>query len=69
MGGTLIRNADIAMYYAKKTGSHNYRFFKPDMAHEGVEIPPNGQDIWHSLDWYEFKTALPAPLDATNTVN
>jgi diguanylate cyclase (GGDEF)-like protein/PAS domain S-box-containing protein len=68
-GGTLIRNADIAMYYAKKTGSHNYRFFRPDMALEGVEIPPNGQDIWHSLDWYEFKSALPAPLDAKNTVN
>jgi diguanylate cyclase (GGDEF)-like protein/PAS domain S-box-containing protein len=31
---TLVKNADIAMYHAKKNGSHNYRFFKPEMALE-----------------------------------
>ena len=68
-GGTLIRNADVAMYYAKKNGSQTYRFFRSEMTLEGVEVRSDEQDIWHSLDWYEFKTALPAPLDATNTVN
>jgi len=70
-GDTLIRNADIAMYHAKKNGSQNYRFFRPDMALEGVESPPSGQDIWHSLDWYELKPPLAAakPLDAKNAVN
>lgn len=27
---TLIKNADIAMYHAKKNGIQNYRFFRPD---------------------------------------
>ena len=43
-GETLIRNADIAMYYAKKNGSQNYGFFRPEMALEDVEVRPNGQD-------------------------
>jgi diguanylate cyclase (GGDEF)-like protein/PAS domain S-box-containing protein len=55
-GETLIRNADIAMYYAKKNGSQSYRFFRPEMVHEGVGVRPNGADIWHALDWYEFKS-------------
>jgi len=60
--------ADTAMYYAKKNGNHNCRFFRSEMALEGVEVRSE-RDIWHSLDWYEFKSALPAPLDAENTVN
>lgn len=35
---TLIRNADIAMYHAKKNGSQNYRFFRPEMALENIEL-------------------------------
>ena len=48
------------MYYAKKNGSQNYRFFRPEMAVEGIEVRPNGHDIWHGLDWYEFHSAPPA---------
>jgi diguanylate cyclase (GGDEF)-like protein/PAS domain S-box-containing protein len=70
-GETLIRNADIAMYYAKKNGSESYRFFRSEMALEDVRARPNGQDIWHRLDWYEFKSAPPAAklLDVKNSVN
>jgi diguanylate cyclase (GGDEF)-like protein len=70
-GETLIQNADIAMYYAKKNGSQSYRFFRPEMALEGVEIRPSGRDIWNGLDWYEFKSATPAAkrLDANSTIN
>ncbi|HMG88090.1 MAG TPA: diguanylate cyclase [Terracidiphilus sp.] len=49
-GETLIRNADIAMYYAKKNGSQSYRFFRPEMVREGVAGRPDGQDIWYGLD-------------------
>jgi diguanylate cyclase (GGDEF)-like protein/PAS domain S-box-containing protein len=67
---TLIRNADIAMYYAKKNGSQNYRFFRPEMALEGVKVRPNGEDIWNGLDWYEFKsTPAGKVLYDKNTVN
>jgi diguanylate cyclase (GGDEF)-like protein/PAS domain S-box-containing protein len=47
---TLIKNADIAMYHAKKNGSQNYRFFRPEMALEGVEPQPDGQELPHSRD-------------------
>ena len=70
-GETLIRNADIAMYYAKKNGSQSYRFFRSEMALECEEVRPDGPDIWHALDWYEFKSTPPAanPLDANSAVN
>jgi diguanylate cyclase (GGDEF)-like protein/PAS domain S-box-containing protein len=53
---TLIRNADIAMYCAKKSGSHNYRFFEPGMGLEVLEFKFNGQDLWRGLDWFELKS-------------
>ena len=41
---TLMRNADIAMYYAKATGRNNFQFFTPQMnqaASERVQIESN----------------------------
>ncbi len=55
-GETLIRNADIAMYYAKN-GSQSYGLFRSEMALEGAEVGPNAHNIWHGLDWYELKSA------------
>jgi diguanylate cyclase (GGDEF)-like protein len=53
---TLIKNADIAMYYAKKSGSRSYTLFRPEMGLAEVQLVSKGQDLWHSLDWYELKT-------------
>jgi diguanylate cyclase (GGDEF)-like protein len=34
---TLIKNADVAMYHAKKNGRQIYQFFRPEMIVEPVE--------------------------------
>ena len=34
---TLLKNSDIAMYHAKKTGRNNYQFFSPEMNQTGIE--------------------------------
>jgi diguanylate cyclase (GGDEF)-like protein/PAS domain S-box-containing protein len=57
-GETLIKNADIAMYHAKKSGSQTYNFFKSGPG--DVQFPSNGHDLWHTLDWYELKSG-PTP--------
>lgn len=59
-GETLIKNADIAMYHAKKNGSQKYRFFTPEMTFEDVDLRSNGQDLGHGLDWYELKSGSSA---------
>jgi diguanylate cyclase (GGDEF)-like protein/PAS domain S-box-containing protein len=51
---TLIRNADIAMYHAKKDGLEKYRLFSPEMALEEPRPRSSARDIWRSLDWYEL---------------
>lgn len=55
-GETLIRNADIAMYNAKKNGSQTYRFFGPEMALEEADLRSTGRNLWNGLDWYEFRS-------------
>jgi diguanylate cyclase (GGDEF)-like protein/PAS domain S-box-containing protein len=50
----LVRNADTAMYHAKRSGSHEYRFFRPDMAialwgRQSIE-----QDLGRAVDRHEF---------------
>jgi diguanylate cyclase (GGDEF)-like protein len=42
---TLIRNADTAMYHAKKNGSQNYRFFRPDMIVEAGGEPVHRTEL------------------------
>ncbi len=51
---TLIRKADTAMYHAKKNGSQNYRFFRPEMIVETGERRSMEQDLWHALERKEF---------------
>jgi diguanylate cyclase (GGDEF)-like protein/PAS domain S-box-containing protein len=51
---TLVRNADTAMYHAKKNGNHNYRFFSPEMTLDGWERESFELDLGHALDQHEF---------------
>lgn len=47
---TLIGNADIAMYYAKKLGGGRYHFFKPELNALAVEQQRIEGDLYRALD-------------------
>jgi diguanylate cyclase (GGDEF)-like protein/PAS domain S-box-containing protein len=53
---TLIKNADIAMYHAKKNGSQTYRFFSPEMATEGGETQLDEQNSSQGGAWDEQRS-------------
>jgi diguanylate cyclase (GGDEF)-like protein/PAS domain S-box-containing protein len=51
---TLVKNADTAMYNAKKSGSHEYRFFRPEMAIAVWGRQSIEQDLGRAIDRQEF---------------
>jgi diguanylate cyclase (GGDEF)-like protein/PAS domain S-box-containing protein len=60
---TLIKNADTAMYHAKKNGRQNYEFFKPEMMVEAVECQSIEKDLRHALDRKEFTLHYQPKID------
>ncbi len=55
---TLIKNADTAMYHAKRDGKHDYKFFSLDINDKSPEHWTTGQELWHALNWYELTAGL-----------
>jgi diguanylate cyclase (GGDEF)-like protein len=53
---TLIKNADTAMYHAKKSGKQDHKFFSLEMTVESAEQSSIEQDLWHAMDWYELRS-------------
>ncbi len=51
---TLIKNADTAMYQAKKLGRHGYQFFTPVMNVRAVERQSIEEDLRRALERHEF---------------
>jgi diguanylate cyclase (GGDEF)-like protein/PAS domain S-box-containing protein len=51
---TLIKNADTAMYQAKESGRHGYKFFMPEMNIRAVERQSIEQDLRSALERNEF---------------
>lgn len=51
---TLLRNADTAMYYAKKSGRNKYRMFTPDMNARSVARQAIEQGLHQAIDQREF---------------
>jgi diguanylate cyclase (GGDEF)-like protein/PAS domain S-box-containing protein len=51
---TLIKNADTAMYQAKESGRHGYKFFRPEMNVRAVERQSIEQDLRSALERKEF---------------
>ena len=52
---TLIKNADTAMYQAKQSGRHTFRFFKPEMNLMAVERQSMEEDLRCALDRHELE--------------
>lgn len=51
---TMIRNADIAMYQAKKYGRNNYQLFSPDMNSRAVARLSIEQALHEAIQKHEF---------------
>jgi len=51
---TLIKNADAAMYQAKRNGHHDYRFFDPDIDDHAAERYSTEQSLRGALERKEF---------------
>jgi len=51
---TLIKNADTAMYQAKRQGHHHYAFFKPSMNDVAVERQYIEEELRRGLEQDEF---------------
>lgn len=51
---TLMKHADLAMYYAKESGRNNYKFFQSDMNRRAVDHLNLEHDLRHALEHDEF---------------
>jgi diguanylate cyclase (GGDEF)-like protein/PAS domain S-box-containing protein len=52
--GTLIKNADTAMYHAKENGRQSYQFFRPAMNVRAVERQSIEESLRRALERHEF---------------
>jgi diguanylate cyclase (GGDEF)-like protein len=52
---TLIRNADVAMYYGKHTGRNRWYFYRPEMNLRAVERQRTEADLHRALKLGEFE--------------
>jgi diguanylate cyclase (GGDEF)-like protein len=50
----LLRDADVAMYYAKRQGTHRWRLFEPAMRDDAMERLTLEADLQHALERDEF---------------
>lgn len=62
-GDTLIRNADAAMYYAKKNGRNNFQFFTGEMSRNASERMSVEKNLRHALERNEFCLHYQPQLD------
>jgi diguanylate cyclase (GGDEF)-like protein/PAS domain S-box-containing protein len=60
---TLIKNADTAMYQAKESGRHGYKFFRPEMNVRAVERQSIEQDLRNALEREEFSLHYQPKID------
>jgi diguanylate cyclase (GGDEF)-like protein/PAS domain S-box-containing protein len=51
---TLIKNADTAMYYAKRSGHDNYQFFRSEMSHQAAERQSLEGQLRYAVERHEL---------------
>ncbi|MDD5249310.1 MAG: EAL domain-containing protein [Rhodocyclaceae bacterium] len=51
---TMLQNAEIAMYHAKRKGRNSYQVFTPDMNLRAVARQSIAEALHHALDQHEF---------------
>jgi len=61
--GTLIKNADTAMYHAKERGRANYQFFRHDMNTRAVERQLVESNLRRALECSEFRLHYQPKVD------
>ena len=54
-GETLMRNADMAMYFAKEHGRNNYQFFSKEMNVRAVERLRMESTLWQAIQLGQFE--------------
>jgi EAL domain-containing protein (putative c-di-GMP-specific phosphodiesterase class I) len=60
---TLIKNADTAMYQAKESGRHSYRFFEPEMNVRAVDRQSIEEDLRCALRRHELTLHYQPKID------
>jgi diguanylate cyclase (GGDEF)-like protein len=64
--GSLLRNADTAMYVAKESGRNNYKFFSQEMNHRAVERMSLETSLRRALERKEFSLVYQPQIDVKN---
>lgn len=64
-GATLIRNADVAMYRAKREGGGVFSFFAPEMNQRAIETMEMENALRQALDRDEFRLYYQPKVDLT----
>ncbi len=60
---SLMKNADIAMYFAKEEGKNNYQFYSPDIKNHSSERLSIETNLRRALERREFSLEYQARLD------
>jgi diguanylate cyclase (GGDEF)-like protein/PAS domain S-box-containing protein len=61
--GTLLKNADMALYDAKSNGRDCYQFFKPDLNVRALERRSIEEELHNALDRQEFELFYQPRID------
>jgi diguanylate cyclase (GGDEF)-like protein/PAS domain S-box-containing protein len=64
--GTLLKNADIAMYRAKDLGKNNYQFYSADMSARAFERLTLESSLRHAIERHEFRLHYQPQIDTAS---